>query len=800
MKTFLPGLLVLLFSTTLYAQTTYRVSGNLLNEDKEPLAYASVGLFSLPDSASVGGAVSNEDGRFRASLKPGSYYAEIHVLSYETRRVDFTINMGNVVLPDVVLQSKSENLDEVSIIEEKSEMSLRIDKRVFNVGADLSNTGSSASDILANIPSVTLDVDGNVSLRGSENVRILVNGKPSGLTGISGSDALRLIPAHLIERVEIITNPGARYDAEGEVGIINIILKKEEEKGLNGSFEARGGVPTNYGLSANLNYRKKKINYFGSAAFGYSKRPGMGSSSQTFFESDSLLSYDRERRHVRGGASYTLRGGFDWMPNTTNTFSFNTLLKYADGRNTSLLTYRDYDLNDNLIGEVVRDQFELEPENNLEFGFSHLKTFKRKGREWATDFKYMLNDETELADIHEYSTTGSYELYQNTSNTEDELNWFFQSDYIHPFGHKAQFEAGVKSSHRIINNEYSVEQRADSSEDWRILPAFDNHFLYTERIHAAYALVSNEVGSWSYQLGLRGEYSDIKTELVDEDQINRRTYANLFPSAFLNYKLNKSQTFQLSYSRRLSRPRFRHLLPFYGFSDNRNLRTGNPNLNPEFTHSFELGQVRYWKKASFLSSAYYRYRTGVIQRVSQADESGIIYRLPVNLSTENAIGLELSGNYEFGKALTLNGNVNAYWSLTEGSFGEEYLEAETYALNGRLNLNYRKGKRFRAQTSFSYRAPRVTTQGRSLSVWHVDMGASYTVLNQRGTFSLSARDLFNTRKWRWITETEAFYSEDVFQWRSRQVALSFTYRLRNEDRSKGSKRRGFDVNDNIKLD
>ncbi|MFY0672747.1 MAG: TonB-dependent receptor [Bacteroidia bacterium] len=794
-KTPLLVICLLLVSFGLFAQKSL-VNGLLINENNEPIPFASVALFSLPDSAYVSGAASGVEGDFVLPAKPGNYFVKVSYVSYKPfiKSVKIESNKATT-LGKISLIPTTTSLNEVTVEAERSQMELKLDKRVFNVGKDLSNTGGNAQTVLQNIPSVTIDVDGNVELRGSQNVTILINGRPSGLVGIDPAAAMEQIPANLIERVEVITNPSARYDAEGEVGIINIILKKEERKGLNGSFEIKGGLPKAYGFNTSLNYRSKNVNYFGSYGYNYRENPGQGSSFQEFFQSDSLTAYERTRNHVRGGFGHTLRAGADISLNKFNTLSVSGMYQDKDGLNTANLVYRDLGVNNEILLETYRNEIEQEPETNYEVSLVHIKKFEQKGREWVTELKHIENDETELSSIEETYNKLFTPLYQRSSNTEDESNWLFQTDYVHPIGN-GKFEAGLKSTNRVIENDFLVEQHA-GDQNWSTVGAFDSYFRYTEKIHAAYAMYSGNWGlNWKYQAGLRGEYSDILTEQIGTDVSNPRNYLNFFPSVHLTKNLADGASVQLSYSRRLSRPRFRHLLPYWGFSDNRNFMFGNPNLNPEYTNSFELGYVKYFDKGSFLGSVYYRLRNGVIQRISTADNNGIMIRRPVNLSTENAYGLELSGNYDPVKWLRFNGSLNAYRSIIDGEYEGTRLYAEAFTLNGRFSANI-KIKKLNIQTSINYDAPRRNTQGIVLARYAWDMGLSYSVLNDKGNISLSGRDMLNTRIYQWETETPQFYSNNSFQWRTRVFMLTFSYKLNNYQEQKRKTRRGMDVNDNI---
>lgn len=752
------------------------IKGVILDPDGEVLPYAAVSIYNSADSSMAKGAATDIDGKFSIPLKPGNYYLKVSFLSFKEKVVsNIELTDQGKDLGSISMKADGQVMEEVVVQAEKSTVELKLDKRVFNVGKDLSSSGSNASQILENVPSVSVDVDGNVSLRGSQNVRILIDGKPSGLVGTGSTDALRQLQGSLVESVEVITNPSARYDAEGEVGIINIVLKKEKRDGVNGSFEVNAGYPANHGASYNLNYRKKWVNLFSSVGVSYQRRPGHGSQYQTFDNGDTSYVFETIREHERGGVAGNARIGSDFFLNDKNTLTVSGLYKYSDGNNFADLVYKDFDSDGSQTGETTRRDDENEVQYDIEANISYRKTFTKKGQLWTIDAKFIDADDTEKSDITEQSDTSETPLLQRTSNTEDERNYLFQTDYIHPFGKDGKLEVGLKSTFRVIENDYSVEQDKGTGE-FTILDGFNNFFIYNENIHAAYLMAGNKSGKFSYQGGVRAEFSDIKTELVETGDVNPRQYLGFFPSAHLSYELPENNTMQVSYSRRLSRPRFRELLPFYGFSDSRSFFSGNPNLNPEYTNSFELGHLKYWEKGSLLSSVYYRLRTDVVERIRTADSTGFATTFPVNLSEQNAIGIEFNFSWDIAKWWKLTGNINFYQAVTDGEYEGQKLHSETYSSVSRASSKFKAGK-YDIQISGNYEAPQNTTQGRNKSQYSLDGGVTRDVLKGNGTITLNCRDIFNTRRRRFVTDTETLHTEGEFQWRSRQITLSFIYRL-----------------------
>ncbi|MEM7040145.1 MAG: outer membrane beta-barrel family protein, partial [Bacteroidota bacterium] len=318
--------------------------------------------------------------------------------------------------------------------------------------------------------------------------------------------------------------------------------------------------------------------------------------------------------------------------------------------------------------------------------------------------------------------------------------------------------------------------------EWTPEPNFTNLLVYTENIYAAYLMAGNKSGKFSYQGGLRGDLSDITSEFVQTDTIYARDYFNLFPSAHLSYELSKGHFLQLGYSYRINRPRHWWLSPFFTFADSRNFMSGNPNLNPEFIHSTELGYLKQWEKGSVLTNLYYRHTRDQIVRIQISDSTGFTRNFPVNLGTQDAFGLEVSGSYPLFKWWTVTGNANYFYAISEGNYEGVDYGAETFIFNGRITSKWRPSTRLALQTSFDYDSPRNDNQGRTLARYAWDIGASLDVLKNKGTLSFSGRDILNTRKRRRTVIAETFTSVSSHQWRARQFLLNFSYRINQKKR------------------
>jgi len=776
-------------TANLFAQSSenHTLTSKVLDENGNGIPFANVVIYDQSDSSLVKGAATDVSGEFNIQLQNGTYYLQISFLSYQRKQEsNIKIEGRDLKINPVKLQPNTKLLEEVEVVEERNQMELKLDKRVFNIVKNLSNAGANVAEILDNLPSVQVDIEGNVSLRGSQNVRVLIDGKPSSITGSSTSDVLRQFQGNMIERVEVITNPSARYDAEGEVGIINIVLKKEKQRGLNGSVEAVAGYPDNYRASFNLNYRSKKTNFFTSYGGAYRKSPGGGESFQTFDNGDTSYVYRSNSERERGGLSQNFRLGADYFIDDKNTITVAGLYRYSDELNISTYEYRDLFANSELYRLVVREDEEEEIGENLEGSINYTRKYTDEDQKLTFDFQWSESDDLEESDIEENNSLSQELLEQRTSNREANRTILIQSDYTHPVNENGLFETGFRTTLRTVQNEYFVKQRTATDDPFLILDEFNNDFLYEENIYAAYVMFGNEIKRFSYQVGLRGELSDISTLLKLTDESNSWNYFNFFPSAHLTYELKNKDNFQLSYSRRINRPRYRYLMPFQTFSDARNLWRGNPDVQPEYTDSYELGYLKYFPKGSLFSALYYRYRTGVIERITVADEEGFTQRLPVNLATENNIGFEFNASYDFSKKFNMNASMNVYRAISEGSYQGTELKNDVITMNSRLMAKMEILPKVDMQFSGRYEAPQETTQGRRKSLYTFDLSLSKEVMNGKGTLVASVRDLLNSRIRRSIVDTDVLYSESEFQWRARQFLVSFTYRI-NQKKSRGAK-------------
>ena len=760
----------------------FSIRGVVTDEKGKPIPYGSILLYKDLDSAQVSATASDDKGKFDLSVDTGSYFLKVSFLSYEEKIVNgIKVIDKDVDLAPVVLKTSIKVLNEVVVTAEKKLMELKLDKKVYNVSQDVSNIGANASEILENIPSVTVDVDGNVSLRGSQGVRILIDGKPSALTGIRSTDALRNLQGAMIDKIEVITNPSSRFDAAGETGIINIVLKKNKTTGFNGNFTSTIGYPSNFSGAYSVNYRTKRMNLFSSFGTSYRKNSGKGFSTQRYTGFDTSFVYNQSNNRVRKDRSFELMAGIDYFINNNTTLTGSFLIDAGKENNVSNILYEDFTSMGQLTKSIKRIDDESEKERDTEVSLSLRKKFPGKNnKEWTTDFKWTNSGERESSDYIQDNINGGERLIQRSANPAYEDNILLQTDYIASFGEEGNFETGFKGAVRKIRNEYLVEEQENGGA-WTVLPAFDNNMQFTERVYALYAMIGNKIKKFSYQLGLRGEYTDMRTGLIKTNEVNDRSYFNVFPSGSFSYELSDLNTLQLSYSYRINRPDFRNLTPFSDFSDQRVFFVGNPNLDPEFTHSIEAGNLTDWGKGSFLAGIYYRYKKGVIERIRILDTlSGITNIIPVNLSTQNDLGLEFNFNltaYEWWK---LGSSFNFFSSHAKGQYDRELLESKTVSWTNRTTSRMTFFKQLDFQASLNYQSPRKNTQGKELSSYSIDLGLAKDVFKSKGTLTLNVRDLMNSRRRRSIVDIPGYFSNSNNMWRPRQINLTLNFRLNQQ--------------------
>ena len=783
------------------------ITGNIVDsKTNEPLEYATV-VLNNQKTKQLSGGITDEKGNFNIKINPGIYDISFEFISFKTinlpnKTINSSINFGTIKLSE-----DSDKLDEIVIIAEKSTVEIRLDKRIYNVGKDMTVKGGSASDVLDNVPSVDVDVEGNVSLRGNENVRILIDGKPSALVGLSGTDALRQLPADAIERVEVVTSPSARYDAEGTAGILNIILRKGIATGLNGSMNATIGDPKQYRIASNVNYRTKKINFFTNLGYRNSSGPGKYLTNLTIFENESINSLrieDRDFERNRNG--YNINLGLEYFLSTKSSITGTYFYRDSDNQNLSTNSISVFDINNILEFSDVRVQNEDEIDKTSQISLNYTNNINNSGHKLTIDIQHSDSEETETALIEDSLA------FENNTTIETSNHPLIQTDYVLPIGENIQFELGYRGDFQDLNSNFLVNRTPELDFN----PS--NNLIFKQNVNAIYSQFGSKINKFSYLLGLRTEITDVKVRLTNTNENFDYNYSELFPTINFGFERTEDQSFTLGYSRRLRRPRYWYLNPFESRNSQNIIYKGNPGLIPTFTNSFDLGFLQKIGKLTLNSSIYYQHSVNAIQRVSRDEirlldgvNQVITIREPINLASEDRYGFELTANYNPSKKVRLSGSFNVFQQESKGVY--EYnkftvddtsgLISSTPEIQDLGNINSSWFSRFNAtfslpwdmqmQNRLSYRGPRYTAQSESKGIFSTNVAISKDLFSDKGTLVLNVSDLFNSRKWKSTNfnpnkenPTSVNYQES--QWRVRQVSLNFTYRFnqkKNQERERG---------------
>jgi hypothetical protein len=783
----------------------FQLSGKIIDkETNEPLEYATIVLTSLK-TQKISGGLTDSKGEFNIEVSKGLYNISIEFISFKTYKIFNKLIDENINLGTIALEVDAESLDEIEIIAEKSTVEIHLDKKIYNVGKDMTVKGGTASDVLDNVPSVTVDVEGNVSLRGNENVRILVNGKPSGLVGLSGTDALRQLPADAIEKVEVITSPSARYDAEGTAGILNIILRKGKAQGFNGSFITSIGNPDNFGVSANLNYRTKKFNLFANTGYNYRNSPGNSYNNTTYFdESENILNYRNEdRKYDRERKSFNNRFGIEYFLSAKSSITGSFLFRNSDGDDLSTNLITELDNNMNLASSSIREENETEEDKTIEYNLNYTKDFNKSGHKLTLDFQYGESEENNfsyITDIENFPSLFENEPERNTTEEKDSKIQF-KGDYTLPIGENTQFEFGYNINLDEINSDYLVEEFDSDTNQFINNTNFSNTLEFEQNIYALYSQYGKKINKFSYLLGLRMENTDRKINLIQTNEIYNNNFTEFFPTLNLGFEFDDSESLTLGYSRRLRRPRHWFLNPFESRTSETYIRKGNVNLDPTYTNSFDLGYLKRWEKFTFNSSIYFQHATNNIEFAQNEElrdvngvETLVIIRSPINLSSRDRYGFEFTANYNPFKWWRLSNSFNFFKSITEGEYIGINYDSDDVSWFTRLNSRITLPGKIDWQTRAMYRGPFETAQQKRNGMISVNLAFSKDIFKEKGTIALNVSDLLNSRKRKSTSYSPTTVSEGEFQWRQRQIILSFTYRF-NQKKNRQNRERNFDDGD-----
>lgn len=807
MSIVLAGML-LCFAPDMFAnETDGKIKGIVMDgELGGPLEFVTVQVKAKGSDKIVQGSVTGSDGNYTiGGLKKGEYVVTFSYIGYEEVSKNISISSDNQILSlgELTLAEDANQLGEVEVVAKRPQMRFEIDRKVFDATLDIAAEGGSASDLLSNIPSVEVDNEGSVSLRGNSSVTIWINGKASGLTADNQADILDMMPAGDIKQVEVITNPSARYSPEGTAGIINIILKDDRKPGYYGSVKVGADTDGGYQASGNINYSSSKVDAYANLNYRNREFKGGGITSRLNTTDNSFLDQtnDSKRQHN----NWFGRFGATWHITKSDDLAFNVTGMTGGGDNSENIHYNSIDSQKNTIytsdritnGDSDMKMYNLELNYVHKFSENSNIDLMVSNNQWRRDGMNIFRQSTVYTDPSQTANP----LYQTQENDIKDKTWEVQADYTNKISDMARIEAGYKGTFQ--RNASPVDTyTGTTAEDIRQDESLYNRFLYNQDVHALYMTYGGKWNKLSYQAGLRGEYWRVDTRSLDFDQefngkaseTFEKDYFKLFPSAFISYALPKNNELQVNYTRRLRRPWGGQLNSFRNISDASNISFGNPELTPEYSHSFELNYIKSWESGHTLSlSGYYRSTDDVIQRIRFLNtEDNVMYTTSENVAKSQASGLEIVGKDKLFKILDLTTTVNLYYSKLDGfSYLPQGAETpvigdtdESFAWNVRMIANFSLPWGVSLQGTGNYNSKQLMAQGHREPNYSVDLGLRKSFLSDKLTLSINARDLLDSRKFRTVTAGDGFW-QDSENWRGgRRVGFTLTYNFGNMNKKK----------------
>lgn len=811
-------LLILFFSinTISFSQSNrFTISGKVVDDEMGvPLEYATISITKPSDPNFSDGVVTDLEGNFSLPVAAGTYNIIVEYISFESKRFNNRQINANLNLGTIVLGMSAASLDEVVVRAETTEVEVRLDKKIYNIGKDLTTAGGTVADALNNVPSVTVDMDGSISLRGNQNVRVLINGKPSALAGYGSTDVLAQLPADAIERVEVITSPSARYDAEGTAGILNIILRKDKTLGFNGSVTGTLGYPDQAGISANVNLRKDKFNIFNTTGFRYFDAPRNNWSDTRYRPrpdgSGGLIAprYDRvyeDREVTRLNRNFNTNFGVEYYLNDQSSVTGSIFYRYGEDANVTT-NLSDRYRGGTITQQTERKEHENEEDHRYQFSLNYINRLGDKGHQLTADFQYGRGNEVQSGFVNERLLSNLEDdtpvfIQEQINATEEDHEYLIQADYVLPIGEDSQFEAGYRGNFKQNITDYELRTDALVPGNVVLDTGLSNIFDYTENVNSLYSQYGTKFGDFSFLLGLRLENTQLKGKIdsrlsdagladlfgfpIDTDFDNN--YLGLFPTVNLIYEIGDRENITAGYNRRINRPRGWFINPFPSRSSRTNVFQGNPNLSPAFSDAYDIGYIKRWDKLTFTSSVYYQLETDSFERIEEftgavVDGVPVTRTIPVNLSTNQRMGAEAGILYNPARWLRLNGSFNFFQFETEGQFNNVDYGAKSTSYFGRFSSKVTLPYGIDWQTNANYRGAAENVQGRRDGIFSIDLAFSKDLFNDNATLSFNVRDLLNSRKVRSFTAAEFFDRESEFQWSQRSVTVSLIYRFNQQKR------------------
>ena len=767
-------------------------------ETQDPLEYTTISLLNESSPDRIQGGITDKNGKFIIEVFPGKYNITLEYIGFDKIILKDKVISINEDFGIFELEIVTESLNEVELVGERTEVEIRLDKRIYNVGKDITVRGGSVADVLDNIPSVSVDVEGNVALRGNQNVRILINGKPSGLVGLSGPQGLRSLPAESIEKVEVVTSPSARYEASGTAGILNVILKKEELEGFNGSFILNGGAPTTYGGNATLNWRTKKLNIFSTTSLRDSESRGGGDFESENFNPVRFVNEDRDYQRNRKSIFFNL--GAEYYFNDDTSLTVSGFVRTSDNESNNITKIDNLNASGVIVDQFGRYQFEEEIDNSQQFTTNFTKKFDDKGHELVIEFQTESSEEDE-SDLAENTST----FNQESDTFEDQSRTLLQMDYVWPVNENTQFEIGYRGDFSLQETDYNVFDLLDNGRTPNT--ELTNFLGFTQKINAAYAQFGKKINKFSYLIGLRMEKTHIEIDQKTTKIFKEKDYTDWFPTLNFSFEFTEKENITLGYSRRIRRPRSWSLNPFRSLTSLTFFRQGNPDLDPSYSNLFDLGYLKRWNKFTFNSSVYYQKATQVIERITETTGEFVVVsvnplvELPefrstsVNLSENIRTGTEFTLTYSPKRQVRLSGNFNIFNSETIGFYKGVPLDRKIVSWFMRFNSSFPLAFGINSQLNGFYFGPRANAQTESKGVVSFSGALNKPMFNDKATLSFRVSDIFNSSRRKSTTETADFRNYTEFQWRQPSYVFTFTYRINERKMGKRRNNRRGSLND-----
>ena len=764
-------LLQCLSSASQAQESIFTLTGTVIeSSSQEAIDYATVVVKEKLSGELISGTTTSDGGKFSINTNSSEVTLEISFIGFSTIVLsDISFTDQTADLGKISLGADSQALEEVLITADKSTTEFKLDKRIFNVGTDLSSTGAGALEVLNNVPSVNVSIEGEVSLRGSTGVQVLINGKPSILSD-DASNALGTITADMIDKVEVITNPSAKYEAEGTAGIINIVLKKNEKKGINGSISLNTGTPHNHSIGVTMNRRSEKFNLFTQIGAGFRELPRYNENTNL----DKLTGTEvySEGTEFRNENFYNVVLGSDYYINPLNVITVSGSFAYEIEdqpsetsfiRSTNNVVEDEWTRNEITEATNPKLQYEIQYKKDFTDFKDHELLFSAIGSFFGKDQSSMFTNTL---------VSGQADLFnQQTETSFQEGKYTFNLDYTKPFDEHWTLETGAQYLTNAVSNDFSVSDEINGS--FVIDPNLTNLFEYDQKVLGVYGTGAYEGDIWGIKIGLRAENTDLSTLLVDTDAENSQRFTDLFPSIHTSYKYSDAISFQAGYSRRIYRPRLWDLNPFFNIRNNFSIRAGNPNLLPEYTDSFEAGSIFIFEGLSLNVNAYYRFTRDKIERIFTF-ENNVNTTRPENIGTNKAVGLETNFKYTVSKKVTVNGDANYNIFKRDGRFSDQVFDFSADRWSGKFTSKFKVNKDIDFELTGRHESREETVQGLVAAYSTLDAGLRVKILKGKGVFNVSARDIFASRIRQSTFETQSFLIRGKGL-RGRFLTLGFSY-------------------------